>query len=185
MSKMRVTIDQVMSWGPCGYNGDDDGRNYTRARVTGLFGRRKYMTALQILALDIPVEDRLWAVLRVDLVDARTLRLLACDCAERALMRERKRGRELDQRSWDAVAVSRRYAMGKATNRELVAAWAAASDAASAAASVAASDAAWTAAWAAASAAAWAAASDAARTAARTAERKWQVRHLVEMLVTP
>ena len=181
MSKMRVTIDQVMSWGPCGYNGDDDGRNYTRARVTGLFGRRKYMTALQILALDIPVEDRLWAVLRVDLVDARTLRLLACDCAERALMRERKRGRELDQRSWDAVAVSRRYAMGKATNRELVAAravawdaaWTVAGAAASAAASVAASD------------AASAAASAAARTAARTAERKWQVRHLVEMLVTP
>lgn len=42
-------------------------------------------------------------------------RLLACDCAERALRREIKP----DKRSWEAIRVSRRYAMGQASDDEL------------------------------------------------------------------
>jgi len=59
----------------------------------------------------------------------RTARLFACDCATRVLKAERKAGHEPDQRSRDAVKVARRYAEGKATEQELiaarVAAWAA------------------------------------------------------------
>ena len=85
----KVTVETVMSWEPCGYDGPDDGENYTPARVRKLFGRRKYMTALLILDLDIPPEDRIWACCHEDLIDARTLRLFACDCAEKALKAER------------------------------------------------------------------------------------------------
>jgi hypothetical protein len=64
---------------------------------------------------------------------SRELRLFACDCAERALIRERDAGREPDPRSWAAIEVSRRYADGQATDDELAAArdaaWAAARDA--------------------------------------------------------
>ena len=87
------------------------------------------------------------------------LRHFACDCAEAALLGERKAGREPDPRSWAAIEVARRFADGEATKEELAAASAAGDAAASAA-----GDAAWDAASAArdavaaADAAAWAAA---------------------------
>jgi hypothetical protein len=45
----------------------------------------------------------------------RTALLFAADCAERALLREREAGREPDERSWRAVEVATRYALGTAT----------------------------------------------------------------------
>ena len=84
----------------------------------------------------------------------RELRLFACDCAERALKRERKAKREPDKRSREAVRVARLFAHGKATQKELSAAWGAAASAASSAA--------------------WGAAASAARSAAWGAEHKWQ-----------
>lgn len=173
MTTKRVTVEQVMDWEPCGFNGPDNGKNYTEARVRRLFGRRKYMTALQLLVLDIPYEDRLWGALHEELIHPRTICLFACDVTERALKRERKAGREPDPRSWEAVRVSRLYADGKATAEELGAAGAAAG-----AAWVAAWEAARVAAGAAARVAAWAAAVE----AAWAAERKWQVGHLRKML---
>ena len=103
----------------------------------------------------------------------RELRLWGCDCAERALLRERERGREPDAHSWEAIAVTRRYADGHATKAELAAAGAAAWAAARAA-----RDAAWDAAWAAARDAAW----DAARAAARAAEIAWQRQRFDEVV---
>jgi hypothetical protein len=84
----------------------------------------------------------------------RELRLFACDCAERALTRERDAGREPNARSWAAIEVVRRYADGQATVAELAGAWAGA--------------------WASAGAAAWA--------GAWAAERDWQRQHLADML---
>ena len=111
---------------------------------------------------------------------SKELRLFTCDCAERALKRERKAGREPDERSWKAIIVSRLYANGEANLQELDAAWAAARDA-WAAARDAARVAAYAAAWAAARDAAWAAARDAAY-AARAAEIKWQRNRLARYL---
>ena len=54
--------------------------------------------------------------------DQRVARLFACDCATRALRRERRAGREPDARSWEAIRVARLYAEGKATKQELTAA---------------------------------------------------------------
>jgi hypothetical protein len=54
---------------------------------------------------------------------SKELRLFTCDCAERALKRERKAGREPDERSWEVIIIARRYADGKATLEELNAAY--------------------------------------------------------------
>jgi hypothetical protein len=93
-----------------------------------------------------------WVTCRVRLVsrctwDDRVARLFAADMAEGALLGERACGREPDVRSWEAVAVARRFAVGDATGGERAAAWAAAGDAARAAAGDAARDAAWAAAY--------------------------------------
>jgi hypothetical protein len=126
---------------------------------------------------------------RVEAWNDRTLRLFACDCAERVLPTFECKYPD-DKRPRLAIETARRYANGAATLDELAAASAAASAAAWAAASAAAS----AAAWAAASAAAWAAARDVAFAAARNAacdaaraatmasEVQWQFTHLVEML---
>ena len=189
-----VTVDDVMSWEPCG--------PYTRERVTSLFAGRDRVTALDVCAMDIPTEDILWAVLREDMVEERVLHLFACWCAEQALQVERKDGREPDPASWVAVEVKRRWVDGMASDDELAVAradaWATAGGAARATWATAGGDA-WSAAWFTARAAAWAAAWSAARGArdARgaaeaaaddVAEAAWntvmdgQLHHLVEML---
>src|SRR3990167_4497527 len=56
----------------------------------------------------------------------RTIHLFAIECARRALIRERKAGREPDKRSWKALLVKRQWLDGRATDEELAAAWAAA-----------------------------------------------------------
>jgi hypothetical protein len=154
----KKTVSDIMAAEQC-----DD---YTREVVAEVV--EDEITAEQCAALDIPIEDRLWAIIYVWL-DDRQRRLLACDCAERALLRERAAGREPDERSWNVVRVARAYARGGATDEELAAAWYAAGDASGAAWSAAwyaAGDASGAAAWHAASAAAWAAAA---------AERQWQL----------
>ena len=122
----------------------------------------------------------------------KALRLFACWSAERALLRERKAGREPDSRSWNAIAVARLFAEGKASIQDLAAAWAAARAAAwdaawdathLATAGAAARAAAGAAAGAAARAAAWDAARAAARDAAGAAEREIQNAKLEEMLL--
>jgi len=89
----------------------------------------------------------------------RTLGEWSCDCAERALLREREKGREPDARSWAALEVKRMWLRGEATDEELDAARDAARDAA------------------------WAAARDAAWDAAWDAEVEWQNAHLEELLL--
>ncbi len=78
----------------------------------------------------------LWMVYAV-----RPLKLWACDCAERALLREREAGREPDPRSWRGIEVQRSYLDGRATIEELReagrASYAARDDASSAASSAA------------------------------------------------
>jgi hypothetical protein len=116
----RITPQKIISWGCC----------YSRERVMEVFAGRKSMTPLQILDLNIPAVDRLWAVLREEIIPAPYLRWLACHWAEQKLLHEQAAGREPDPRSWAAIDVARRYAQGKATDEELVTAWFAADAAA-------------------------------------------------------
>ncbi len=154
---MRLTVDKIIALGPCD--------SWDRARVDRYFGERRFVlhtTALRDQSIHI--DDRIW--LAIALLSDRSQRLFACDCAERALNREREVGREPDERSWDAVAVSRHYADGLATDDELTAA----------------RDAAWDAAWAAAGSAARDAARAAASAAAWDAEKRWQIERALEYL---
>ena len=181
---MKITIEQVISLGPCTNRFPYRDPAYIR----DLFGSKDSIEHREVLLMDrVPAADKEW-VLRhlLETTDdsERDLRLYACDCAERALRRERSAGREPAMASWRAVEVARRFANGVATRGEPMAAWAAAEVeamaaaevAAMAAAEVAAMAAAWAAAWAARAAdavtrAAWAenAAADAAAWASRAA----------------
>ena len=164
-----ITVEQIMSWGPC-----DD---YPEPRVLELFGDHKSVTPIEILDYPgIPVADRLWVLLREDIIPARELREFACDCAERVLPLWDARYPD-DARPRDCIAVARRYARGEATKKELDAGCAAAYAAADAFASAAyAAYAAMDAAYVAAYVAAYAAADAAER------EREWQVERLREVL---
>jgi hypothetical protein len=105
-------------------------------------------------------------VARVKTWNERTMRLFACDCAERALGMFEAQYPD-DMRPRRAIETARRHANGEATVEELAAARDASGDA-------------WDAA-----AAAWAAARDAsgdARDAARAAERTWQSARLLAYL---
>lgn len=149
-----VTVDDILSWSPCWT------KERVRAACAPLGGR---FTALDVLLLeDVPPEDRLWVVLREEMLDAATLRLFAVACVRWALM---VTGWD-DPRSARACDVAEAYALGDVSLDELTDAGDAARDATARDARAAAGDAtaaAW-AAW----AAAWAAAVD-ARTAAWSA----------------
>ena len=189
-----ITYEQFVSFRPCWLD------NPTKMREAKAYAKlRTDWAALDILDLtDVPRSDRLWLVLREDLIDAPILHEFACRCAEKAL----SLFKDPDPRSIEAIRVKRLWLKGEATNEDLAAAWAAAWDATRAAARASARDAAraaaWAAAWAAARAAAWAAAWnatraaawdaaraaewDAARAAAWAAAEEWQIATLREML---
>ena len=135
-----------MSWYPCE-------ENYDEARVEKFIGNGK--TPLEICDLKIPAEDRLWVVLRPEIIPENDLHEMACKFAEQALKSERKAGREPHPDSWKAIKVKRLWINKKATDEQLQAA----------------KSAAWSAARSAAESAAWAAAELAAKSAADSAGR--------------
>jgi hypothetical protein len=105
-----VTIDQVMAWGPC--------KPYTRERVTELFNGGDMLTAWDISVLDIPIEDRIWALLHSEFFTDSDLRLIACAFAERILpIYERKYPG--DYRPRETIRVARLFAMDYVTISEL------------------------------------------------------------------
>ena len=169
----RVTTALLRKLGACWY---DAGHEAGNKRVAEVAGKRRSMSVAEVLALEsVSVADRIWV--GIALLDERSQRLFACDCAEHTLGIF-ERDYPNDNRPRDTIAVARRFADGDATLEELDAA----RDAAWDAARYAARDAARAAAWDAARAAAWDAARDAARdaawTAARDAEREWQLETL-------
>ena len=146
---MNLTHDQIRAWRAC----------WPPEHLTKVLSRHEIWTPELIAAQqDVPAEHRLWAVLRC--CSDRQQRLLACQWAERALLRERTAGIEPRASVWTALEVARRYATGEATAQELAfsgevanhAVWCssdvfmAARESAAWSASTAAGDA-WTAAW--------------------------------------
>ena len=112
-TRRTITVADIRRWHPC-----YDPACYVAEDWSG--------TALDVLRrTDVPAADRLWVVLREEVLDARTLRLFAVWCARRALALIA----HPDARSVAACDVAERYANGKATSAEL-AAYAAAYDAA-------------------------------------------------------
>ena len=136
---MKITVEMVRNFNPC-----YDPTKVVPENWTG--------TALDVLNLPISADDRLWVVLREEILPEATLREFARWCALQVI--------DL----WEAPDVVRKYLeTGDATLR--VVAWAAAQDASRAAAQDA-SD----------------AAQDASRAAARAAARDAQIEKLKEMI---
>ena len=104
------TIDEVLSWDVC----------YPRERLEALYAGRETLTARDCLNLDIPDEDKLYTLLRPEVLPEKELHLLACDFAERVVHLTR------DPCSAEAIRVKRFWLDGKATDEELDAAKAAA-----------------------------------------------------------
>jgi len=171
---LRVTVDAVIAWDPCS--------EYSRDRIESLFAGRHELSAVDIIELEIPIDDRLWAAVRTDLIDESTIRLWSADCAERVLGLFEKVIPD-DNRPRQAIEAARAYARGTISIEEMYAAWSAAwdahrdaawdaeRDAAGDAERDAAGDAAWSAAWSSAVRAAWSAAWSAAVRAGWSAER--------------
>jgi len=169
----KITVDNIMAKKPC--------EEYPRERVEELWGGKNTLTLTEILDLDIPAEDRIWAVTRF--LPKEENWQFARWCALQVT------------HLWDCPDVVKQYletgdksirdaACEAAWNATLNAAWLAAWNAADAA-QAAAQAAAWNAADAADAAdAAHAAAahSAAAHAAARGEERQKQIEKLREML---
>jgi hypothetical protein len=173
----QFTIEDIRSWQPC-------------------YDPAKYLTEdwsgniLDILDnKNISFEDRLWVILRTELVSEKLMRLFAVWCARQV------QHLITDIRSLKALDVAEAFANGEATKKQLDAAldaawaaargaaWTAVEAAARAAALDAALDAAWAAARGAVEAAALDAALDAARAAALDAARAAQESKLREMIL--
>jgi hypothetical protein len=100
MIKMKTfTIEDIRSWDPC-----YDPSRYLPEGWSG--------TSIDILKNEsIPFKDRLWVVLRTELVSERTMGLFAVWCYRQTL----KFITDPDTRSIEAASVAERYANGHAT----------------------------------------------------------------------
>ncbi len=147
-----VTLEEFKKFGPCWLKNEEDAKKLEE------IGRRKEQwTALDILALpdeEVSATDKLWAVLREELIDAPVLHEFACRCAEEAL----KLVDNPDPRSVAAIEAKRKWLRGEIGNDALQAASDAASEAAKASARAS------------------------ARDAARASARAWQIFILQKML---
>ena len=97
------TIEEVKSWGVC----------YPRGRLEELYAGREALTARDCLDLDIPGRDKLFALLRSEVIPERELHLLACDFAGRVAHLSE------DPRVVEAIRVKRLWIEGEATDEEL------------------------------------------------------------------
>ena len=167
-----ITLIALMSWRPC--------PPYPRGRIKRLFAGRKRITWRGVAKWRIPAADRLWVLLRTELVDEAILFEFACDVAERALMAERAAGREPHADSWNAIAVKRRWLKEEATDEDLRQAHVALP--ATTFLDNAAHVAAYATTYATARDAAYIVALAAALAATYAAEREWQLAHLIELI---
>jgi len=74
--KTKITIEQILSWYPCeSYNSAD--------KIITVAGSEGPWTPVEIAEMDhIPAENRLWVLLRNEVLNANQLNMLACDFAE-------------------------------------------------------------------------------------------------------
>ena len=68
---LTVSIADVLSFNPC--------ESESAARMEELFAGRERISALDILAMDIPDEHKYWLILRPELIDEATLTLIKTD----------------------------------------------------------------------------------------------------------
>jgi hypothetical protein len=117
--ELTAGAEDVIAWRPCS--------RWPHKAIRKLIGRKRW-SALQILRASkgVSVEDRLWLVLREELVPAQILHEFACRCAEKALQLFAK----CDRKSVRAIAAKRQWRVGRISTEALAAAEADAWDAA-------------------------------------------------------
>ena len=109
-----ITVKMIMQWNSC--------EDYSEERVRQLFGDRESVSLLEVCnAEHIPVVDRLWLLLREEIIPAPVLHEFACWCAERALPAWEKRCPG-DNRPRLAIEAKRAWLRGGETDEELAAA---------------------------------------------------------------
>ena len=173
-----ITIKDLDRWGACCRDAD---RRYSDAALAKLLDGRPGLTPLEVCDLDIPVEDRIWVLLRPDVLGKDGLRRVLDRIVARAIRRGQRalRGVRAEwatkwrrwARAWISGEDRSEAAAGDATRAARYAAW----DATRAARYAAwdAAWAAWDAAWAA-RYAAWDAAGDERRLQLRDIRREIQ-----------
>ena len=104
-----ITYEEFLKFKPCWLKTEKGA-----ARLKKIGTQKERWTALDILALDdVSAENKLWAVLREELINVRTLHEFACWCAEDAL----NHVENPDERSWNAIKVKRAWLRGGRVTR--------------------------------------------------------------------
>jgi len=138
MQTERITIESINNLHPCGWDREDNGKNYTPRRVRELYeGTDKAgVTPLGFIEratkLKVPPEDILWVLLRPQFLPERDLEELSCLFALWSL-HFFEEAYPNDDRPRKAIETKQRRLHGKISDKELKAARAAAAEAAEAA----------------------------------------------------
>jgi hypothetical protein len=103
-----ITVDQIMSLDPC--------PDYPRKVVTRLWAGRVSLSLSEILDLDIPASDRVWAVSQ--LLPKRQRMLFSADCAE-SVLHIFEAERPDDMRVRGCIEAVRNFAYGRITKEKL------------------------------------------------------------------
>ena len=113
--KQRITVGDLKRWKACYWcdEGDERAKEYeARTDPAGV-------TPLELARFSwIPMGDRLWVLLREEVIPAERLHLLGCEFTEMALPVFEKEFPD-DSRLRDAVETKRRWLRGEATSGEL------------------------------------------------------------------
>lgn len=106
-----ATVEDLLSWEPCD--------PYDEDRIRTLASGRERWTAREVLRYaKIPPGDRLWVVLRPELLPVGVLHEFACQCAERVLPIYEKRYPN-DQRLRTVIDTKRRWVRGEVSDEHL------------------------------------------------------------------
>ena len=108
-----ITIKDVLALKPC----DDYD---TEEKLKPFFGRRKSLTAKQILAMrKLPNQDKVWVLLNSELLSDSQKHLIDCDIAEQIALPIWDKYYPEDKRPSDAIKIERLWLEGKATDEQL------------------------------------------------------------------
>ena len=113
MTLHTLTVAQILRWRPCDMQ---PGEKYSRDALRALFGGDE-ITPLALADLPIPVEDRLWVLLRPEVLGRERLLLLLADYAEHVLPIFEQRDPD-DRGPRQAIETLRRYVAGEASRSE-------------------------------------------------------------------
>jgi hypothetical protein len=108
----RITIKRLTAWDAC----------YEPGELAAVFGTRKTLSPFEICALDIPPADKLWVLLRPEIIPAEELHALGIKFVTAALPgpKVRARGVQAHRRRVQALLTAKRKWMrGKLSDDEL------------------------------------------------------------------